>query len=272
MLNTQTKLFAILGYPIKHSFSPQMQNGWFQKEGLNCVYLAFEPEPKNLERTIEALKTLNFYGLNVTIPYKTQILKYIDVLDEAAKKIGSINTIVFKDSKLYGYNTDYLGFSRDLMTKRINLVNKNVLIIGSGGASRAVIYALKNARVKSIHITNRTMWKAKKLAKEFNINSFDIKDMEALLTEIDLLVNTSSCGMKETDALPFSFCKVKESLIVYDLIYGKATPFLKFANDKCLKFFTGSGMLLYQGAYAFEIWTGKYPDIKIAEDFLKNFV
>jgi shikimate dehydrogenase len=272
MLNTETKLFAILGCPIKHSFSPQIQNKWFEKEKLNCAYLAFEPDILNLKKTIESLKILKFNGFNITVPHKVAVMKYVDVVDKAAKKIGSINTVAVKYSKLYGYNTDYLGFIWDLDSKKVNLKNKNVLVIGSGGAARAIAYALKIVKAKNIYISNRTLAKAEYLAKTFNIKSVDMSKVADILPKIDLLVNSSSCGMKKDDTLPFNAGKVKNSLVIYDLIYNKVTPFVKFAKDNGLKIFTGEGMLIHQGACAFEIWTGKYPDTKIAEKLFKKFI
>ncbi|GHT07926.1 shikimate dehydrogenase (NADP(+)) [Endomicrobiia bacterium] len=272
MLNTETKLFAILGYPVKHSFSPQMQNKWFEKENLNCIYLAFEPKPENLKKTIESLKVLGFQGVNITIPHKIEVMKYVDFIDKAAKKIGSVNTIAFKGGKLYGYNTDHLGFSQDLAAKKVSLKNKNVLVIGAGGGARAIVYALKESKTKSIYIANRTLKNAEQLAEMFKIKAVDISKVGEVLPVADLIVNTSSCGMRKTDVLPFKADKIKSSLIIYDLIYNKATPFTKFANDKGLEVFTGVGMLIRQGACGFKIWTGKYPDIEIAGRLLKEFI
>jgi shikimate dehydrogenase len=272
MLNSETKLFAILGCPVKHSFSPQMQNKWFEKENLNYIYLAFEPKPEDLKKTMESLKLLGFHGINVTIPYKIEVMKYVDFTDKAAKKIGSVNTIAFKGGKLYGYNTDYLGFSQDLTAKKVRLKNKNVLVIGAGGGARAIVYALKESKVKNIYIANRTLKNAEQLAKMFKIKAVDINKVEKVLPDVDMLVNTSACGMKKTDVLPFKVFKVKNDLIVYDLIYNKVTPFKKLAEDKGLKIFMGIGMLIRQGACGFKIWTGKYPDIEIAEQLFKKIL
>jgi shikimate dehydrogenase len=272
MLNSETKLFAILGCPVKHSFSPQMQNKWFEKENLNYIYLAFEPKPEDLKKTMESLKLLGFHGINVTIPYKIEVMKYVDFTDKAAKKIGSVNTIAFKGGKLYGYNTDYLGFSQDLTAKKIRLKNKNVLVIGAGGGARAIVYALKESKAKNIYIANRTLKNAEQLAKMFKIKAVDINKVEEMLPDVDMLVNTSACGMKKTDVLPFKVFKVKNDLIVYDLIYNNVTPFKKLAEDKGLKIFMGVGMLIRQGACGFKIWTGKYPDIEIAEQLFKKIL
>jgi shikimate dehydrogenase len=272
MLNTETKLFAILGCPVKHSFSPQIQNKWFEKENLNCIYLAFEPKPEDLKKTMESLKLLGFQGINITIPHKIEVMKYVDFTEKAAKKIGSVNTIVFKGGKLYGYNTDHLGFSQDLIAKNVRLKNKNVLVIGAGGGARAIVYALKESKAKNIYIANRTFENAEQLAEMFKIKAVDINNAGEVLPDVDMLVNTSACGMKKTDVLPFKADRIKNGLIVYDLIYNKITPFTKLAKDKGLKIFTGVGMLIRQGACGFKIWTGKYPNIEIAERLFKKNV
>ncbi|MDR3195614.1 MAG: shikimate dehydrogenase [Endomicrobium sp.] len=272
MLNNETKLFAILGCPVKHSFSPLLQNKWFEKKHLNCAYLSFEPNDYELECAIESLKELKFNGFNITVPHKIKALKYVDVIDKNAKKIGSINTVIIKENKLYGYNTDYLGFAKDLESKKVIIKNKNVIVVGAGGAARGIVFALKAGNAKNVYIANRTLDKAITLAKEFKVKSINIDDVKDTLGEADLLVNCSSCGMKKEDSLPFKFGKIKTGLVVYDLIYNKKTPFLRFAKNNKLKFFTGEGMLIWQGAYAFKLWTGKFPDIKIAEKLLKKFL
>jgi shikimate dehydrogenase len=272
MINTETKLFAILGYPVKHSFSPQMHNEWFRKGNLNCVYLAFDPAPEDLKKAVESLKFFKFCGANVTIPHKTDVIKYIDFVDKTAEEIGSINTIVAENGRFCGYNTDYLGFIQDLSAKKVSLKSRSVLIIGAGGAARAVAYALKNSGAEKIYIASRILKSARRLASAFKVEAVDINKVKELLPGIDLLVNASSCGMRETDVLPFNVVKVKKSLIVYDLICGKTTPFMKLAEDERLKMFTGEGMLVRQGACGFKMWTGIYPDIKIAEKLLKKSV
>lgn len=271
MVNTKTKLFSIIGYPVKHSFSPQMQNAWFADEKLNCAYLSFKVDPKNLKKVIDAFKILGFYGINVTIPHKTTVMKYLDSADKAAKAIGGVNTISIKNGKLYGYNTDHSGFSADLLSKKIILKNKKILVYGAGGGSRAVIYALKHSGTQKIYIANRTKSKAQKLAKHFKIESIDTSKIKELLPEIDILVNTSSCGMKRTDSLPFKVNNLKNDMIIYDLIYNKKTPFTKLAKEKKLRYFSGEGMLINQGAHGFKIWTGMYPDTKKALRLFKKF-
>jgi len=241
-----------------------MQNAWFEKEKLNCAYMPFKVEPKNLKKTVEALKLLGFYGINITIPHKTAVMKYLNHVDKAAKLIGSVNTVAVKNNKLYGYNTDYCGFSSDLALKNIKIKDKTILIFGAGGAARAVIYCVKNNGAKHIYLSNRTHKSAVNLAKEFKAEALDINKIPGILAETDLIVNASACGMKKTDALPFEISNVKKGAVIYDLIYNKPTPFVKAAKERGIKFYTGEGMLINQGAHGFKIWTGIYPDTKSA--------
>ena len=268
MLNSETKLFAILAYPAKHSFSPQMQNAWFEDEKLNCAYVSFETAPEKLKQTVEALKLLRFRGINITIPHKTEIIKYLDFVDTAAKSIGSVNTIAIKNGELHGYNTDHSGFTADLEAKGIKIKDKTVFIFGAGGAARAVLYAVKNA--EEIYISNRTFETAAKLAKEFKVKAVTLAQIPDIIEKADLIINASACGLSKGDFLPFKIGKIKKNAVIYDLIYNKTTPFVKLAQKKRVKFFTGEGMLIRQGADGFKIWTGIYPDVKKALKLFKK--
>jgi len=265
------KLYAIIGYPIKHSFSPLMQNAWFKEEDIDALYIPFEVHHSNLKKTAEAFKTLGFCGINATIPHKTAIMKYIDSCDKAAKTIGSVNTISLKNGKMYGFNTDYSGFSDDLAAKKIKVRGGKVLVFGAGGAARGVLYALKQAKAGKIWLSNRTIETAEKLAKEFAVKAVGTDRIPALLPDVDLIINASACGMKKDDVLPFEQAPLKKSAAVYDLIYNKKTPFAALARKSGAKYFSGEGMLINQGARAFEIWTGKYPDIKTAATLFRRF-
>lgn len=249
-----------------------MQNAWFEKEKFNCAYIPFEVDPKNLKKAIDALKILGFIGINVTIPHKTAVMKFLDYTDKAAKLIGSVNTIVLKNGKLYGYNTDYSGFSSDLISKNEKVKGKTVFIFGAGGGARAIIYSVKNSGAKQIYIANRTHKNAVKLAKEFKVEALTMDEVSGKLAEADLIINASACGMKKADALPFRISSFKENAVVYDLIYNKQTPFVKAAKENNLKFYTGEGMLINQGAHGFKIWTGIYPDTKSALKLLDKFM
>jgi shikimate dehydrogenase len=261
---SDTKIVGIFGNPISHSLSPIMHNSWFKKHKLNYLYLAFNISPQNLKSAVESIKSLNIVGVNVTVPYKVEVIKYLDKIDVDAKKIGSVNTIVNKDNKLYGYNTDWLGFIEDLKCKNINLKNKKVLVVGAGGASKAILYALNKLKVKQIYLTSRTIAKAKLVLQKYkNISVIDIKKISKdMLENIDCLVNCSTCGMKKDDKLPFEITKFKQNIVFYDIIYNKLTPFKKFALKNKIKYFSGEGMLIYQGAVSFNKWIGFFPEIK----------
>ena len=152
-INSQTKIVGIFGHPILHSLSPLIHNKWFEKYKLNYIYTAFDIKPELLKSAVNSIKTLNIAGLNITVPHKVKIIKYLDFIDKDAKAIGSINTIVNKENKLFGYNTDYEGFIKDLEKNKINLKQKTVLVIGAGGASKAIIYALNKLKVNKIFLT-----------------------------------------------------------------------------------------------------------------------
>jgi shikimate dehydrogenase len=270
--NACSKLFAVIGCPVKHSFSPIMHNAWFKDENLNCSYLAVEVVPENLQKAFQAFKTLGFCGINVTVPHKNAAVKLVDFADDSVKAVGSLNTVAFKNGKLYGFNTDYLGFAADLKDKKVAVKNKNVFVYGAGGAAKAAVYALKKAGAKKISVSNRTFSKARKLALYFKAEAVKGAEISRAVSQADIIVNASSCGMNKTDVLPFKPYAVKKNAAVYDMIYGKPTPFKAFSKSRKLKYFSGEGMLVRQGAESFRIWTGIYPRIKKAEKLLKKFM
>ncbi|WP_413853854.1 shikimate dehydrogenase [Candidatus Ruminimicrobium bovinum] len=263
MIDSNTKLISIFGNPIKHSLSPIMQNKWLCDCKINAVYLAFAFEKNQLKKAVDSVRELGMIGANVTVPYKIEVMKYLDVIDFAAKKIGSVNTIVNKAGKLIGYNTDWSGFINDLKANKINLKNKKVFVLGAGGACKAVLYALNNIGVKKIFLCSRTYKKVKQLSKLYmNIVPVKIEEIkDDFLVNVDSFINTSTCGMKPTDILPFAINKYNKNIVFYDLIYNKQTPFKKFALKNKLKYFSGEGMLIRQGADAFKLWTLKSPKI-----------
>lgn len=273
-VTADTKLLGIFGNPVSHSLSPIMHNDWFAKYKLNCLYLAFDVLPKNLKSAVESIRTLNILGVNVTVPHKIEVMKYIDNVDNAAKTIGSVNAIVNKKGKLHGYNTDWQGFITDLKSKNINLKNKTILVVGAGGAAKAILYALTKLKVKHVYLTSRTFDKAKLVAKKYkNISVIDINKVSAsFLKDTDCLVNCSTCGMKKEDKLPFTIKEFNKKIVFYDIIYNKETPFKKFAAKNKIKYFSGEGMLIYQGAVSFDKWTGIFPDTKKTLPLIKKFM
>lgn len=271
-INSQTKILGIFGCPVSHSLSPLIHNKWAQDYKLNYVYTAFNIEPQNLKKAIESIRVLNIAGINITVPHKINSMKFVDYIDKSAKKIGSINTIVNKNNKLFGYNTDYEGFIKDLEKNKINLKNKNILVIGAGGAAKAILYALNELKVKKIFLTSRTISKAKSLSKKYkNINTIDTKEINTnFLENIDCLINCSTCGMKKDDILPFKINTYNKNIVFYDIIYNKLTPFKKFALKNKIKYFSGEGMLIYQAAVSFYRWTNIFPETKNIFQLLKK--
>lgn len=273
-ITSNTKLIGIFGNPVSHSLSPIMQNGWFAKYKLNYLYIAFDVLPQNLKCAVESIKALNMAGANITVPHKVEVIKYLDKIDSSVKKIGSVNTIVNKNNKLYGYNTDWQGFIEDLKSKNINLENKKVLVIGAGGASKAILYSLNKLKVKQIYLTSRTFAKAKLVANNYkNVFVKDINKISSdFLQEIDCLINCSTCGMKKEDKFPFKITKFNKNIIFYDIIYNKQTPFKKFAIKNKIKYFSGEGMLIYQGAFSFYNWTNIFPNTKNTLKLIKKYM
>lgn len=273
-ITSNTKLIGIFGNPVSHSLSPIIQNGWFAKYKLNYLYLAFDVLPQNLKCAVESIKALNMAGVNITVPHKIEVIKYLDKIDSSVKKIGSVNTIVNKNNKLYGYNTDWQGFIEDLKSKNINLENKKVLVIGAGGASKAILYSLNKLKVKQIYLTSRTFAKANLVAKNYK-NVF-VKDINKIpldfLQDIDCLINCSTCGMKKEDKFPFKVTKFNKNIIFYDIIYNKQTPFKKFAIKNKIKYFSGEGMLIYQGTFSFYNWTNILPNTKNTLKLIKKYM
>ncbi len=273
-ITSSTKLTGIFGSPVSHSLSPVMHNNWFQKNNPDYVYLAFDVSPKDLQSAVQSLKVLNIAGVNVTVPHKVNIMKYLDFIDKDAQKIGSVNTIVNKNGKLYGSNTDWQGFAEDLKQKKVDLKNKNIFVVGAGGAAKAVLYALDMLKVKKIFLTSRTLKNAEEISKKYKrISCIDINKIpQDFLCGVDCLINCSTCGMKKEDKFPFEIKKFNKNIIFYDIIYNKNTPFKKFALKNKIKFFSGEGMLVCQGAVSFEKWTGIFPDTKNTFSLIKKFM
>ena len=282
-INSSTKLYGIFGHPIKHSFSPSMHNAAFQKLGLNCVYLAFDILPENLKTATGSIRQLNIQGINVTIPHKQEIMNYLDEISDEAKYTGAVNTIKNNDGKLFGHNTDVGGFLKDLemelgITKFSGI---SACLIGAGGAARAVMSGLCMNGAKKITIINRTKSKASELADYFTkrfsdieINSADLNnnsEIKKCLLGSDLLINSSSAGMTGHDPLNIPLNLMPKNSCVYDLVYNpKETQLVKQAKSLGHKASSGLGMLLYQGAESFELWTGKKAPIEVMKAALEN--
>lgn len=262
-IDSRTSLIGLLGHPVGHSKSPVMMNQAFQAASLPFVYLAFDVPPRELAAAVRGLRALGSRGWNVTIPHKVAIIDYLDELDESARKIGAVNTVVNDDGYLIGKNTDGAGYLQSLREEmKVNLGESRVVILGAGGAARAVAHALVDAGVEELVIANRTVAKGEELAASLGVGSvkaIPLKEVGRWIKEATLLVQTTSVGMEPNrEGIPIDPALLHEKLIVSDLVYNPYhTRLLKEAKARGARIHSGLGMLVHQAALAFTHWTGK---------------
>jgi len=279
-INSHTQIYGIIGYPVRHSFSPYMHNAAFQKAKLNAVYLAFEVSPENLRDALLGMKVLGISGVNVTVPHKEACIPFLDEIYPTAKLIGAVNTIHLKDGKLIGYNTDGKGFIRALeVILKLKPKGKRFFILGAGGAARAIGFSLVQEGAKEVVFYDIVRSKAENLviALRSNFPNAKIDLMPSLpnspLKEFDCLVNATPIGMKKEDPIVIDPKLFHPKLFVCDLVYNPPqTKLLKAARSKHLKVMNGLGMLLYQGVLSWEIWTGKKAPISTMREALEKAV
>ena len=264
VINTETRLTGLIGFPIIQSHSPVMQNAAFQKCKLNKIYIPIEVEPSNLESVVKGISKMNFDGFNITKPYKIEIIKYLDEVDEYARLIGAVNTVKISNGILKGYNTDGTGFLRSFRENAgVEIEGKNVFILGSGGAARAIAITLALNEVKKIYICNRTFEKAASLAADTNKSAaseavrMEYHKMKDAINDSHILINTTNVGMlPNIDESPLNENLLNNELIVCDIVYNPMrTKLLRDAEKKGCKIIPGLPMLVYQGVESFEIWT-----------------
>ncbi|MGB9628722.1 MAG: shikimate dehydrogenase [Thermodesulfobacteriota bacterium] len=264
MIDSRTQLYGVIGNPVRHSLSPIIHNFMFRKMGLNSVYLAFEA--RDISKTLIGIRALGIRGLSVTIPFKTEVIPFLDKVDEVAEKIKAVNTIINEGGGLIGYNTDWLGAIKAL-EERVKLRNKKVLLLGAGGGARAIAFGLKE-RGCEVLISNRTKDKGKRLAQEFGfmaISSFEDID-------VDILINATSVGMSPDDReSPFPKRFLKEGMTVMDIVYHPLnTKLLQEARQRGCKTIDGLQMLIHQAIAQFEIWTKRKLEVKkVKKDLFK---
>lgn len=257
---------GVIGYPIHHSKSPIIHGTWIKEHGLTGTYKTIEIAPENLKEDIQKLIDQGFNGFNVTIPHKQNIMAFCDEVDDTAQAIGAVNTVLIKEKKLYGTNTDAFGFIENIKQEASNFdfKNKSALVLGAGGAARAIVYALNQAGLSEIYITNRTRAKAESLIElaPDKARIIDWNSREKALEGLDLLVNTTSLGMSEQGALELDLTHLPAHALVNDIVYAPLmTPLLSDAKARGNEIVTGIGMLLHQARPAFEKWTGIMPQV-----------
>ncbi len=270
--NSDLKVYGIFGYPLAHTVSPAIQNCAFDFYRLRSIYFAFERSPDRFRYLMQRVRSLVLNGFNITVPFKEAVIPYLDRLNSDARVVGAVNTVKKEKNRWVGYNTDVYGFLASLKKVRFKAKNKAVVVLGAGGSARAVLFALGKAGAGKITVANRTLSRAGKLARKFrkmfprikwNAVSLKGSSLKAFLPEADLLVNTTKAGLKAQDPLliPKSFFP-KRKILVYDLIYKPSeTKLMKTAKRLGHRIINGETMLLYQGAKAFEIWTGRRAPI-----------
>ena len=266
------KLFGLIGHPVSHSMSPLMHNDAFKQLGINGYYHAFDVQEGKLEEAVAAFKVLNMSGFNVTIPHKVAIMEFLDEIDEEAKMIGAVNTVVNSNGRLIGFNTDGRGFLSSLLEIVPKLlIESNVLVLGAGGAARAVVTAVADHGVKTLAITNRTLKKATEIknnyynykkSKNAQIDIVSLQEAEANIGVYDIIINTTSLGMSPNiEEIPISIDHIKPNVVLSDLIYNPLkTKWLQLGEENGAIIHNGVGMFAMQGALAFEKWTGITPD------------
>lgn len=277
MITGKTKVVGVIGHPIEHSMSPPMHNNAYKQLDMDYVYVAFHVMPENIEKLIDSCKALDIKGLNVTIPHKTAVIEYLDEIDPTAEKIGAVNTIQFKDGIAKGFNTDGLGAVKSLQ-KYTSLEGKNVLIIGAGGASRAISFTLLNENITSLVIANRSRDNACNLIENIKkhtnfegISYIDINDTSEIMDDVDIIINTTPIGMYPNDDVdaPIKTDRINERHVVMDIIYNPLeTVFLRQSRLNGAKTINGTSMLINQGLVSFEIFTGREASYESFEEAL----
>ena len=272
-----TNIVGLIGHPVEHSFSPPMHNAAFAELGLDYAYVAFDVNPDDLKSAVDGAKSLNIKGFNVTIPHKIEVMQYLDELDEVARLIGAVNTIDFKNLK--GYNTDGIGAVRAI-EEVTSIKDKNVVVAGAGGASRAISFYLAKFGAGLMTILNRNANKAKNLAGDVlksdligDVGADSISEIDSYLKDADILVDTTPLGMDPhvNDEPIAKSDAMHDGLVVFDAVYNpNETVLLKEAIKAGAKPVYGIRMLLYQGAESFKIWTGRDAPIDVMQDALNK--
>ncbi len=266
----KTNQLAVIGYPADHSFSPAMHNFIAEYMDMDYTYSAFTVSPENLGDAISGMRAMGFCGMNVTAPHKIEVIKYLDEISPDANLLGSVNTVVNRNGKLTGYNTDSEGFYLSLKKSGVEIENSNILVMGCGGVVVPALVGIIKYKPQSITLVNRTKNKAEKIANDiFGITGYRIKtNIEP--DSFDIIINTTSAGMgAQKGVLPWDSITelsgvdfVTEKSVAVDMIYNPPkTEFLKFAEEKGAKIINGLDMLIYQGILAYELFTDvKLPD------------
>jgi len=266
MLNSDTVLFAVLGNPVSHSLSPVMHNTALSEVGYNGVYHAFKV--KDIGEAVSGIKALGIRGASITIPHKISVIEFLDKLDDTAEKIGAVNTVINRHGVLTGYNSDCLGAIKAILEKTA-IKDKNVVIIGAGGAARAIGFGIISQGGR-ITILNRTAAKGERLARHLGAEFQPISNLKK--TGCQILINTTPVGMiPDTNVMPVQREDLDKTMVVMDVVYNPLkTRLLREAENIGCRTVDGVSMFVYQGAFQFELWTGKRAPIEVMKKAVLN--
>jgi shikimate dehydrogenase len=279
-MNKETKQVGLIGWPIAHSLSPAMHNAAFAELGLDWTYTLMPVQPGHLEASLKELPAQNFAGVNITMPHKQAVIPHLDGLSDAAGLIGAVNTLRIRAGKFYGENTDAIGFLNALKEAGYAPKGMRVVVLGAGGAARAVVFSLLQAEVSCITVFNRTVERAAVLvadlatafpASHLTFEPLNSKTLAGLQGQVDLVVNATSVGMHPNHvACPWpADVVIPAEVIFYDVIYSPVeTLFLRRAQEAGQKIISGLGMLAHQGVAAFEMWTGQQAPLAVMRQAL----
>ena len=273
MITGATRVVGIIGWPVAHSLSPAIQNAAFKESGIDCVYVPLPVQEIDLGAAVKGIKALGFAGANVTVPYKEKVMEYLDDIHPDALKVGAVNTIVVSNDKIIGYNTDVGGFSAALGRHQVNVAGQKAMLLGAGGAAKAVVQSLINSGCTDIAVGARSGSKAGSFAESFGVKGFDWLDenFKCLYKDADIIINTTPVGMEgiEDKALPVVWTDVKETAFAADIVYNPSfTAFLRQAKMRGCRGMNGLSMLVEQGALSFSLWLGKEPQREVMYEVL----
>lgn len=282
ILTGKARLAGVVGWPISHSKSPRLHGYWLENLSIDGAYLPLAIDPVHFEETLRGLKNAGFQGVNVTVPHKEAALKFCDEVDPLARRIGAVNTIVFKNGRSFGSNTDAFGFIENLRqnSTHLDFGTAKVVVLGAGGAARGVIVALQDAGVSEVLLVNRTKSRSKALADDLStdlssgqgsvqnwsqnrkIQVCEWEKRNEILSGADLLVNTTSLGMAGQPPLELDLSALPLNAVVTDIVYAPLiTPLLEMARSRGNQIVDGLGMLLHQARPGFQAWFGEKPEV-----------
>ena len=261
------KKYLVIGNPIEHSLSPKLHNYWFEKNNIDANYSKRKIDKNKIQEVISEIKDKKLDGINVTVPFKSDVIPFLDTLSEESRITQSVNTIYMDDKKLVGHNTDIKGFEMSLKEIQFDIKNKSIFILGAGGVVPSIIYALEKLGVSKIIVSNRTKQKTENLKKNFpNIDLVDWGDQP----EFDMIINATSLGLNKKDEIGLNFKNINKQKLFYDVIYNpKETNFLKTGKNLGCQVSNGKMMFIYQAFEAFKLWHEVEPKIN---DELNKFL